>query len=143
MEIQFFRGWFSEGDLEFPIDHVRKMASGEAPFFPTTLSLVYRMLAEKVFPKRTLSGSDLGKHTEGQDDTTPAPSINTEPGWFELICHQCDEISLLKDLRDDLYCPQCPESDKWGNFMHCPICGAMRVTCANECPNQECRVGFM
>ena len=50
MEIDFFRRNLTEENPELLMEHIQRMASGEAPFFSATLSLVYRKLFEKVFP---------------------------------------------------------------------------------------------
>ena len=47
MEIQFLHETFLGKDPKLLVDHIRRMGSGEAPLFSTTLSLVYDKLAEK------------------------------------------------------------------------------------------------
>ena len=49
MEIQFFHQRVTEKHPKLLTDHIQRMASGEAPFFPTTLSLLYDKLVEKAF----------------------------------------------------------------------------------------------
>ena len=71
MEIQFIHA--KEMDHKLLIDHIQRMASGEAPFFPTTLSLVYDKLLEKAFTKHTPFGSGPGDCTEGKSPTHPIP----------------------------------------------------------------------
>jgi len=157
MEIQFLQERFNEKDPEFPIDHIRRMASGEAPFFPTTLSLVYKKLAEKAFPKHASSGSGLDRHTEGQNVTTPTPSprtsasvssttstsslqvptsipvsappIITESEPVRLVCIECGVSSLLQQLHNGLYCPRGLGWAAWGEARHtkCMRCPLCRV----------------
>lgn len=70
MEIQFLHERFTENDHKLLMGHIQRMASGEAPFFPATLSLVYDKLVEKALSKQT-SGPDLGRSTGAQSVTTP------------------------------------------------------------------------
>jgi hypothetical protein len=70
MEIQFFHERFTEKDPKLLIDYVGRMASGEAPFFPTTLSLVYDKLVENAFPKHIPSGLGPGGFTLGSSTST-------------------------------------------------------------------------
>jgi len=67
MEIQFLHENFTEKDFRSLMDHIQSMASGEAPFFATTLSLVYGGLIRKAFSKHAPLGSGLG----GQSVATP------------------------------------------------------------------------
>jgi len=64
MEIQFLHDNFTEKDSKLLMEHIRRMASGEAPSFATTLSLVYYKLVEKVFPRPVPSGFGFGKSPE-------------------------------------------------------------------------------
>lgn len=41
----------AEKDSKLLLDHIQSVVSGEASFFPTTLSLVYDRLIGKAFPK--------------------------------------------------------------------------------------------
>ena len=49
LEIKFFHETPVQ-DPKLLVDHIHRMASGEAPFFPATLGLVYGTLAKKVLP---------------------------------------------------------------------------------------------
>ena len=49
MEIQFLHERATEEDPKLMINCIQKMVSGETPFLPTTLSLVYDKLVEKAF----------------------------------------------------------------------------------------------
>ena len=60
MELKFFRRNSTEQNPRSLVDHIQKMKSGEAPFFPATLGLVYDTLFSKVFPQPVASGSGLG-----------------------------------------------------------------------------------
>jgi hypothetical protein len=139
MEIQFLHERFTEKDPKFLMDHIRRMGSGEAPFFPTTLSLVYGRLVEKAFPKRTSFGFDLGYLTGGQGPTIPTPILQASTSTSSvaspptssfnlqapaptplttkrvgLKCARCGCIISIYSLYDGLYCPQCPETGRNG-----------------------------
>jgi len=73
MEIQFFHERVTEKDPKLLINHLQRMASGEAPFFPTALSLVFDKLAETAFQKRTPFGPASGGYTEGERLVRPTP----------------------------------------------------------------------
>jgi len=73
MEIQFLYGNFTLEDSKLLMEHIQRMASGEAPFFATTLSLVYDKLVEKAFAQPVSSGSGLGKSAEVQSVADPCP----------------------------------------------------------------------
>jgi len=77
MEIQFLHETFTEKDPKLLIDHIQRMVSGEAPFFPVTLSLVYDRLAEQTFPKNIFPGSGLSGLTKSQNVTTSTPPVRT------------------------------------------------------------------
>jgi hypothetical protein len=88
MEIRFLREMFTEKDSKLLMDHVQRMASGEAPFFPKTLGLVYYKLAKKPLQKHTPSGFGPGNPAGGQRLTNPTsalqgststPSITSSP----------------------------------------------------------------
>jgi hypothetical protein len=74
MEIQFLHENFTEKDPGLLKDHVQRMASGEAPFFPATLGLVYHRLIENVSPKHTPPGFGSSNVTRGQKLTNPTPT---------------------------------------------------------------------
>ena len=73
MEIQFIRE--REMDHQLLIDHIRRMASGGAPFFPTTLSLVYDKLVEKALTERTFFDRFLEVARGAR--VSPAPRAST------------------------------------------------------------------
>ena len=137
MEIEFFYKNFTEQNPELLMDHIRRMASGEASFISTTLSLIYDKLVERTFVHPTASGSGPVKSgetgdlsvtgtptTQAQDlstivnsPSTPKthlPSSQQEPepepaplGAVWLRCFQCGESARMRDLVDGLRCPRC------------------------------------
>ena len=137
MEIQFLHDNFTEKDPKLLMEHILRMASGEAPFFATTLSLVYDKLVEKAFAQPAPSGSGLGKSAEVQSVADPCPrpqasipissvpSISTSGdapssipqtpvpsstsvSLARLICNTCLGPARLADLYDGMRCPVCP-----------------------------------
>jgi len=171
MEIQFICENFTEKDPKSLMDHIQSMASGEAPFFATTLSLVYYKLVQKIFSKRAPLGSGLG----GQTIATPTPSLQeststssvilssnwqapapvTEPvtsdtviKWVGLKCARCFNVASIHNLRDDLYCPQCPDTGRNGRgekgwpFMRCMGCNDLRELRIGGCVKAKCRGVF-
>ena len=91
MELQLFRERATEMDPKLLVDHIQRMASGEAPLFPTTLSLLYDKLVEKAFVDRTSFGPDPGGCTEGESPIHPdsprasTPTLNTPPPAFNTF----------------------------------------------------------
>ena len=86
MEIQFLHERAIEEDPKLMINCIQKMVSGETPFFPTTLSLVYDKLVEKAFTTRSLFDRYPSGRTKGQSPIRPVhsprasrstPNINT------------------------------------------------------------------
>jgi hypothetical protein len=75
MEIQFLHKMSTEKNPKLLMDHVRRMASGEAPFFPATLGLVYYKLVEEVPPTHPPSGPGPDNATRGQDLPNPTPTL--------------------------------------------------------------------
>ena len=57
MEIQFLLKNVTGRDPKLLMDHFKKMASREAPFFATTLSLVFDELVERTSPRPVPSSS--------------------------------------------------------------------------------------
>ena len=137
LEVQFLLENFTEKDPKFLMEHIQRMASGETPFLPSTLSLVYDKLIEKVFVRSTATGAGPGKPagTGGQSVKELAPSTQASnptssikpfptsplapstqqaepelvpPGAVWLECFQCGERARLRDLFDGLRCPLCP-----------------------------------
>lgn len=79
MEISFLHEKFTEKDPKLLMNHIRRMASGEAPFFPATLGLVYGNMVENAFTKRAPSNFGPGNCTGKQSliDLTPPPQAST------------------------------------------------------------------
>lgn len=137
MEIRFLHESFADKDPKLLMDHIQRMASGEAPFFAGTLSLVYDGLVGKTFTQSTPSSSGLGKPTECQGVAVPSPLLQAstsssnvplpstpsdpppsglqapepEPAlgpWTWLQCNQCGNSATKEELYDGLRCPDCP-----------------------------------
>ena len=75
MEIEFIHNNFTEKNPKLLMEHIWRMASGEALFFSTTLSLVYDGLLERVF---TQSGSGSGKPTDIWNQSVPKATPTTQ-----------------------------------------------------------------
>ena len=75
MEIQLLHENFTENDPKLLTEQIQRMASGEAPFFATALSLVYDKLVEKAFAQPIPSSSGLGKSAEVQSVADPCPPL--------------------------------------------------------------------
>lgn len=159
LEIRFFLENFTERDPKQLMEHIQRMASGETPFLPTTLSLVYDKLIQKAFVRSPATSAGPGKSagTGGQSITEPAPptqSSNTTssvgppptpvptpstqqaepelvpPGAVWLECFQCGERARTRDLYDGMRCPRCPSrSPEKGG----PSCNVHRVTSYGQC----------
>ena len=165
MEIQFLHGNLTERDSKLLMDHIQRMASGEAPFFATTLSLVYDKLVENAFSKHTSPGSGLGS----QNVATPTPplqtsisnpsvasnsqapthapkpiSSNTTIKQVGLKCARCSSVASIHNLRDGLHCPLCPATGRNGRgekgwpFMRCKGCDHLREMRVGSCVKANC-----
>ena len=79
MEIQFLHETFTGKGPKLLMNHIRRMGTGEVPFFSTTLSLVFDRLVEKASARSVPSGSGSGKSTEIQDTAvhTTLPQAST------------------------------------------------------------------
>jgi len=138
MEIQFLHENFTEKDPRLLMGHIQRMASGEAPFFSTTLGLVYEKLVEKTFARPVPSGSGLGNllgpgvsralvppssdrflspvflqppppaEASSSGPESGSVSSGTPPPSVWLQCIDCSEPARIKDLYDGLRCPECP-----------------------------------
>ena len=126
-EIDIFLENFTDENLESLMDHIQRMSSGEAPFFPTTLSLLYGKLAEK----------------------SAGP---TAPPTCRLICPRCSNSASLEDLSGYLRCrrghkgkidkrkpKQKPQPQP---YMECPICNTPRTMPSSSCAEISCRAIF-
>ena len=78
MEIEFLNSNLTEKNPKLLTEHIQRMTSGGAPFFPATLSLVYDKLVERAFPRTIVSGSGLEQSpgTEGQGVTNSTDQTN-------------------------------------------------------------------
>jgi hypothetical protein len=81
MEMQFLHESFLGKGPKLLVDHIRRMGSGEAPLFATTLSLVYEKLFEKTVAQSVASGPGLGKSDPAVGPTFPQASIFTFPAF--------------------------------------------------------------
>jgi len=162
MEVQAFHERVTEKDPKLLIDHLQRMASGEAPFFSTTLSLVYNKLFETAFPKWTpLRPAPCGStESNGPIYPTPPPQASTSnskapavartpvrpiqnPNSTGLKCRQCHRVSPLRNLREGLRCPLCPLGKKGTTLMRCASCGILRGTPKTRCEKKKCGKSFM
>ena len=80
MEIEFFYK-NSKKNPKLLIDHIQKMKSGEAPFFPTTLGLVYDKLFGDPLTQPTANSSGLGRSLDAGNESIAksAPAISPPP----------------------------------------------------------------
>ena len=147
MEIEFLRGNFTEKHPKLLMEHIQRMASGEAPFFSKTLSLVYDKLVEYTSTRPTITDPDLGKSPEIRSQSIAEPaSTSQRPHWVVLLkCRKCGERAMSRDLYDGLRCPRCPPrpSGKGRPFMRCPLCKIARITRTDHCVGRSCVAGFM
>ena len=174
VEIEFLHNNLTkENSKKLLMEHIERMASGEAPFFSTTLSLVYDTLVEESSPQTTTSGPHPGKSPgtgdQGVTDSTshanqPSTSIPTvtsppspqtsspTPGspstaarlaWLQ--CTKCGGCWGLKSLYEGVYCPKCPEmSVQEGRpRMKCRSCNVTLETERADCINRKCRARFV
>jgi hypothetical protein len=172
-EVEFLHRNFTEKNPKLLIEHMQRMASGDAPFFSATLSLVYDKLIERVFAEVMPTGSGPGKSTEAAPTTktlnptasvlspsttnsslppsqpppTPAPEPKSDPEQVPvwLRCFQCSEPMRVKDLFGGLRCPQCPSrgSGKGRPFMRCSSCNLIRVVNKETCDRKVCQARFV
>ena len=77
IEIEFLHKSFTEKDPKLLMEHIQRMAYGEAPFYSTTLSFVYNKLVEKRFPQFIPSGSSLEESVEFQSVADLCPPLST------------------------------------------------------------------
>jgi hypothetical protein len=142
LETQFLLENFTERNPKLLMEHIQRMASGETPFLPGTLSLIYGKLIDKFFVQSTSTGSTLGKSTEtgGQSAAEPAsatqvpnstpradptpspvPSPSTQESKPEFVplgavwlqCFQCGERARMRDLYNGgARCPRCPSRSR-------------------------------
>ena len=143
MEIQFLHDNFTEQDSKLFMEHIQRMASGEAPFFATTLSLVYDKLVEKAFAQPIPSGSGLGKSAEVPSAADPCPPPQASIHISSVPSTSASDSPLLipqtpapnpgpgpvppSTPRQSVYlrCNQCGEPAKLEDLfddLRCPVC---------------------
>lgn len=139
MEIQFLHKNFTGKDPKLLTEHVQRMASGEAPFFAKTLSLVYDNLFEKIFAQPIPSGSDVGKPTEVPNAVVPSPLPQASTTTSSIPSSSTSSVPLsstpgvtpLSNLQapapDPEPQPQ-PQPDPWSDdaplgWLQCNQCG--------------------
>jgi len=83
MEIRTLYETFIEKDPKLLTDHVRRMASNEAPFFSTTLSLIYDGMVERAFQKWA-SSFDVSGTFESQSLPNPTPPQAPTPALSNI-----------------------------------------------------------
>ena len=94
METQFLHDNFTEKDSKLFMEHIQRMAFGEAPFFATTLSLVYDKLVEKAFAQPVPSGS--GFRQSVKFESVADPSSPLQPSNFIVRCTLCRTIRTAR-----------------------------------------------
>ena len=131
MEIQFFHERVTEKDPKLLINHLQRMASGEAPFFPTALSLVFDKLAETVFPKRIPLGPAPGGGTEGEHliHPTPPPQASTStsnippPPVVDIVAPPSNSQALASTHQ-----PVPPIATPGTTWLKCRKCGRVSLS---------------
>jgi len=94
LEIQFLHERFTEDYPGSLMTHIRRMASGEAPFFPVTLSSVYDMLIEQAFSKGIPSNSGLGGFTGGQGVIIATPAFQASASTSSIVSPLTNVVPL-------------------------------------------------
>jgi hypothetical protein len=170
MEIEVLHQNFTKKDPKLLVDYIQSAMSGEAAFFPTTLSLVYDRLIGKVLPKDTAPGPEpeknywsWGKTAEttnpfqaSSSTSTAAPFFIATPAAFtitltepNLMCIRCCGLARLERLYDGLFCPRCSDDGKNGlgkrgrPYMKCSVCNFLRTTRVGMCPSRLCEATFV
>lgn len=145
MEIKFFLENSTEIHESLK-DHLERMSSGEAPFFPAMLTLLYGQLARKVFPRSAASGSSLGRPTETVEIRLllDLPHATRRPGTCKLMCPRCRTCANLAELNGGLYCPLCRRKQKGKKrpIMLCQNCQTARKTPSDRCLETTCLARF-
>lgn len=146
MELEFFDRCCVEQKPKL-LEHIQGMSSGNAPFFPTTLSLIYEKLFGKAFAQSITPSSGLDKlGNQSAVGLTPSPvSLSTAFRVELLKCGWCGARVGLKDLHNSFHCPHCPPSSIFHirPFMQCPLCDHVRECDSDSCFERSCGVRFM
>jgi hypothetical protein len=143
MEIEFLHEKIPMNDPKLLMEHIQRMASGEAPFFATTLSLVHDKLIEKAFAKPVPSGSGLGKSAEVQSVADPRSPLQASTSVPSVPIPTSSEATssssqapapsfALESVPSStshglvwLECVRCSQPARVGalyNGLHCPVC---------------------
>lgn len=77
VEIEFFCKNFAKQNLKLLTDHIQKIASGEAPLPPATLSLVYDKLVERFLVQPAALDSEPAESTKTGSQSVAGPSLTT------------------------------------------------------------------
>lgn len=143
-EIEFYKN-STERDSKSLMNHITRTtsSSSEAPFTPTSLSLVYDKLVERVFTQPTASDSSLGKPSTTecarshepctptviqQPDPTPvaAPSIPTQqspnPSTVPVPELESEAVPLGAIWLECFQCSQRARLRDLFNGLRCPRC---------------------
>ena len=149
MEIEFLHRNLTGKDPKLLMEHIQRMASGEAPFFSKTLSLVYDKLVGCAFTRPIISDPDLGKSPEIESQGIAEPASTLTPQHAHRVvlvkCWQCGERAMLRDLCDGSRCPRCPPRTpgKGRPFMRCPLCDIVLGTGKDRCVGRSCMAKFL
>ena len=158
LEIEYLNNNLTkENSKKLLMEHIERMASGEAPFFSTTLSLVYDTLVEESSPQTTASGSHPGKSpgtgdqgVTGSTDhaTNPASHANPPSTSTPTVTSPPSPQTSSPTLGSPstaarlvwLECTKC--GGYWGlkdlyEGVHCPRCPEMSVQEGR--PRMKCR----
>ena len=73
MEIDFLHKNITGNNPKLLTDYIQSMASGESPFFPAALSLIFDGLVGRIFPKQYQFTFAPSNFPGGQSFTTPTP----------------------------------------------------------------------
>ena len=147
MEIEFLYKNFTERNPKFLMDHIQRMASGEAPFFPATLSLIYDKLVERTFvypvtpsssgPVKSVETGDQGitdtPTAQVQDPTTSVNSPSTTNAHLPPTQQTIDPGPELEPIPLGavwLRCFQCNRHVRLRNLyegLRCPMCPSRSI----------------
>jgi len=130
LEIRFLLKNFTEKDPKLLMKHIQRMASGEAPFFATTLSSVYDKLIEKAFGRPIPSGSGFVKFIQVYN-AAPSVPLQASPSTFSVASPSTPDSTPPSNVRALDPDPQ-PQSQPqavpsradapWA-LLQCKVCG--------------------
>jgi len=126
MEIRFFHERVIEKDPKLLIDCIQRMASGEMPFFPTTLSLAFDKFVEKAFTISSPSSSGPGGYTKGRGLTHPTPSLQASTSASRTTSSSSVGFAAaFHDLNDFIGGTISPVTTDGPTWLRCEQCGGM------------------